>query len=392
MRAFFTKMTRFALALILWIPLAAASDSAELVPIIELCKQIDDPAVRRNLLRGMLDGLRGSRNLPAPAGWDSLYASLRTADGELREIADSLAAIFGDAAVANAAIHTLQDASAPEAERLAALESLVKAYDPRLGPLLPTLFAHSGLRLPAIRACAVIASPKAPAAMIANYAGLSAEERQAVIATLASRKPYARVLLGGLKGKQVPRSDIPAYVARQLAGMLGPPFADFWGTDTALAADKARKLAHYLGLLTPEFLAPAKLANGRAVFMRSCGACHKLYGEGGSIAPDITGSNRANLDYLLDNVINPSGDVADAYKLVTITLKDGQVLGGNIANENAAQLTLRTVAGEQVLGKSSIAKREVSPVSMMPEGLFDSLSPDELRDLVAYLRTTAPLQ
>ncbi|MFT5130486.1 MAG: putative heme-binding domain-containing protein [Rhodothermales bacterium] len=373
-------------------PVLPAADSAHLAPIIELATQIDDPTVRTDLLRGMLDGLRGTRTLPAPVGWSVLYGQLKNADGELREIADSLASIFGDATAADSAIQRLQDTHAPSDDRLAALQTLLEARDTRLAAVLPSLFANSALRLPAIRAAAVVASPKAPAAILANYAGWSHAERQAAVATLASRKPYARALLKSLKQEQIPRRDIPAYIARQLNTLLGAEFADFWGQSTRLGSDKTAKLKHYHRLLTPEFLASADSANGRAIFLRSCGACHMLYGEGGSIAPDITGSDRANLDYLLDNVINPSGDVADAYKLVTITLRDGQVLGGNVVAESTAQLTLRTVAGEQVLGKPEIAKREVSSVSMMPEGLFDALSRDELRDLVAYLRTPHPLK
>ena len=383
-------MTRL-LALLLLVPFAPAADSAHLAPIVELCAQIDDPAVRTDLLKGMLDGLRGSRKLPPPEGWSELYASLKNADGELRKTADSLAAIFGDASAADSAIHVLQNPDASDADRLAALNKLAETQDTRLAPVLPTLFANSALRLAAIRACAVVHSPGAPPAILANYANWQRAERQAAIATLASRKPYAKALLSALKHDQIPRRDIPAYIARQLNSLLGAEFADIWGK-TALSADKAATFVKYEALLTDTFLAAADLANGREIFLRSCGACHKLYGEGGSIAPDITGSDRANLDYLLDNVINPSGDVADAYKLVTITLKNGQVLGGNIIAENASQVTLRTVADEQVIGKSAIAKREVSPVSMMPEGLFDILPENELRDLVAYLRTSQPLE
>ena len=119
----------------------------------------------------------------------------------------------------------------------------------------------------------------------------------------------------------------------------------------------------------------ADLRNGRAVFQRTCGACHKLYGEGGTIGPDITGSNRANLDYLLFNVLDPNGEVQDAYKMVVVTTRDGRTYAGNVVAETDRQLTLRVVGpGAPSINKSDIQSREATAVSMMPPGLFDALT------------------
>ncbi len=136
-------------------------------------------------------------------------------------------------------------------------------------------------------------------------------------------------------------------------------------------------------------LARANVSNGRALFERTCFACHTLYGQGGKIGPDLTGSNRANLDYILTEIIDPSEVMQDGYQLVTVTTRDGRTLAGNAAAEDARQLTLRLIGQDTVVAKSEILSREKSPVSMMPEGLLRALSTDEVRDLIAYLRTTA---
>ena len=140
-------------------------------------------------------------------------------------------------------------------------------------------------------------------------------------------------------------------------------------------------------------MSAADVQNGRAVFQRTCGACHKLYGEGGTIGPDLTGSNRTNLDYLLFNVLNPNGEVQDAYKMVVVTTRDGRTFSGNVVAETDRQLTLR-VAGRDavVINKSDIQSREATAVSMMPPGLFDALTDREVIDLVGYLRTVKPVQ
>ena len=65
-----------------------------------------------------------------------------------------------------------------------------------------------------------------------------------------------------------------------------------------------------------------------------------MYGEGGIIGPELTGSNRANLDYLLGNLLDPSGEIQDDYKMVVVTTRDGRTYVGNIAKETERQVDL----------------------------------------------------
>ena len=111
------------------------------------------------------------------------------------------------------------------------------------------------------------------------------------------------------------------------------------------------------------------------------------------MGPDLTGSNRANRDYLLFNVLNPGGEVQDAYRMVVITTRDGRTLSGNVAAETARQVTLRVIGREPVvINKSDIQSREVTAASMMPPGLFDRLEDREILDLVSFLRTVEPVK
>jgi putative heme-binding domain-containing protein len=113
-----------------------------------------------------------------------------------------------------------------------------------------------------------------------------------------------------------------------------------------------------------------------------------MYGEGGAVGPDLTGSNRGNLEYLLANVLDPNADVPDAYRMVVVTTRDGRTFSGNVAGETDQQLTLRIVGRDNaVIRKSDIQSREVTSLSMMPPGLFDALTDREVIDLVGYLRT-----
>ena len=115
-----------------------------------------------------------------------------------------------------------------------------------------------------------------------------------------------------------------------------------------------------------------------------------MYGEGGNIGPDITGSNRTDLDYILSNILEPSEDIQDDYKMVLITTRDGRTYAGNIAAEDERQVTLRAVGEENdvVISVAQIQSREVEPVSIMPSDLFETLTDVEVLELIAYLRTT----
>ena len=154
------------------------------------------------------------------------------------------------------------------------------------------------------------------------------------------------------------------------------------------AVNKKPLFERYRKLLTLENLKKANLSNGRLIFMRTCAACHKLYGEGGQIAPDITGSDRATLDYLLENVLDPNAAVGKDYQLNVVTTKDGRAVSGIISAENDNSLIVQSLTERVVLSKDDLASRKILPISMMPEGIFQALKDEEVRDLVAYLAGT----
>ncbi|MEC9124293.1 MAG: hypothetical protein VX969_09130 [Verrucomicrobiota bacterium] len=123
------------------------------------------------------------------------------------------------------------------------------------------------------------------------------------------------------------------------------------------------------------------------IYQRTCLACHIMYGEGGKIGPELTGSNRSDLDYFLLNVLAPSYDVPEGYRMVTITSKDGQVSVGNVIEENANKVVLNMVGQQSVIAKADVKTRVTSKISMMPEGLLLTLKDPEILDLIKYLRT-----
>jgi putative membrane-bound dehydrogenase-like protein len=364
----------------------------QLEPVAAALLSNTDLALRLQLLEGVRDGLKslGRNGVTKPKNWDEAFAALdATKDAKLADLTAQIGQQFGDAKAADAQLAVLKDKAAPIERRRQILTAFARdAYAAAL-PVVMSLLDEPAIRRDAIRALASFDTPQVAPTLIKRYATLSAAEKAEVVLTLSTRRSNASALVAALKNNTIPKTDVTASDARQLYRVLGPSFVEFWGPITQLASDKQAEMAKYKAMLTDAEIAKANTGKGRAIYERTCMACHKLYGAGGIIGPELTGSNRADLDYILSQIINPSEVMQDSYQLVIVTTRDGRTLSGTVVAEDNQQLTLRLVGQDSIVTKSEILSREKSPVSMMPEGLLKTLKDDEVRDLIGYLRTPA---
>jgi putative heme-binding domain-containing protein len=138
-------------------------------------------------------------------------------------------------------------------------------------------------------------------------------------------------------------------------------------------------------------------ARGKKLFTETgCAQCHRLGSEGGFIGPDLTAvSSRFDRRTLLESIIEPSKVVAEVYRPVTISLKSGAIYDGRVVSEDAKSLVLaiNPVDPDQRrrLSKSEIASQRVSELSPMPAGLFDTLTREEILDLMAWVESGGDL-
>jgi len=337
------------------------------------------------MVTGMRDGLEGRTDLKTPAGWKTTYAKLQQQGERNKLLSLEIAQYFGDTEAASQYFNTLRNKNAGISDRRKALLALSAQQRTELLKDFPALLDDNELRSDAIRSIANFDDERIAQLLLKKYPQFSEKDKAATIETLASRSRSGWILAQAIKNKTIEKRDVPASVARQLRRVVGSGFVEIWGPIDQLPSNE---LAYkkYRELLTPKALDKANLSKGQLVFKRTCGSCHKMYGEGGIIGPDLTGSNRSKVDYLLFNVLEPSGEIQDDYKLVVITSRDGRVYSGNIIAENERQITMRIVGQESaVINKSNIQSREVMPVSMMPNGLFETLSNTEIMDLVGFL-------
>ena len=342
-----------------------------------------------NLLKGFRDGLESRPGTSAPANWEEVYESISKQGGEAAQIALNIAQQLGDSRAALQYMATLKDRKAPIEKRIEALNGLSAQQWPELSALLPELLDEESLRNAAIKSIASYSQNNLGRILLEKYPGFNKADKLEAIQTLSSRSGYGRMLTDAIKNKTIPKSDIPAYAARQLRRVVGNGFVEVWGPIDQLTGNQKAMYEKYRDLLTTEALAKANVKNGKQVFMQTCGPCHKMYGEGGTLGPDITGSNRQNLDYLLSNVLDPSGEIQDDYRMVVVTTRDGRTFSGNVAMENDRTIALSLVGQDTVsIAKSNIQSKDVTNVSMMPAGLWETLEDQQIIDLVGYLRTS----
>ena len=362
--------------------------------LVHTISECEDSSVRCSLMRGMLSGLEGQRHAVPPPNWSELADHL-AADSKqrVRDLASQLSQRFGDLAATQRALAVLRDDSKTVPERRSALYSLLNDQNDEASIFLESLLDQPGLEVDAIRGYAIVENNGAPKILLDRFANMPAEHRRCTLETLATRKKYAQALLKAIQRKQVAREDIPTHVARTLHDLLGDPFDKVYGKFKSVAEDREKLIAKYKKLLTPEALANANASRGRVLYNKTCAACHVLYGEGGKIGPDLTGSNRANLDYILLNCVDPSFDVPEGYRMITILTVDGRVVNGVVAEEDGNRIILKTVEQPRlVLLKEDIEQRAVAEKSMMPDGQLDAMKTVEVIDLIKYLRTTEQVE
>jgi putative heme-binding domain-containing protein len=369
--------------------IAALGSPEAIALLVERLGQADEPQ-RQLLLSGLDLALRGRRQVPMPAEWPAVNRALQaTGNRRLQDSALALSATFGDAQAVTELLGIIKNRQAETSRRETALAALLKVHVPQLEPLLLALLDDQPLRSRALRALAAYDDPQAPEAILRAYPRLSAIEKQDALATLAARVDYARQLLAAVERKTVPATDLSAELMRQLRNFkdkqLDKQIEQSWGTLRETPADRARLIARYKSLVGDRSLPAPDPSLGRAVFARTCQQCHTLFDTGGKVGPELTGSNRANLDYLLSNVIDPSAVIGRDYVAQVILLADGRLLTGLVRGDDPDALTLVTANDTIVIPKAEIEERAASHRSMMPDDILKPLTEHQVRSLVAYL-------
>ena len=350
--------------------------------------------VQRDILVGMSLGLKGWRKAPQPKAWKEFGpVVLASSNAEIQQAAKELGLVFGDGRALDSLLAVVKDGAIDPASRGQAIRELAQAKSEGVVALLQGLLSDRAVVNEAIRALAQYDAPNTPEKLMGVLGILSPEGRGEVVNTLTSRPAYAKALLKALRDKLVQPSEISAYHARQILSFedkdLTKELTELWGDVRTSPAEKKELIERFKKELSQEVLAKADLSAGRAVYQKTCANCHVLYGTGRKVGPDLTGSNRKNLDYLLENAVDPSAVVGSDFRVLVVTLLDGRVLSGVVSEQNERTITLQLAQEPITIDRKEIEESKQTSSSLMPDGQLQTLSKDQIRDLMAYLMSTS---
>ena len=354
-----------------------------------------DDKLRATLLNGIKDGLVGQVRLKEPATWPKVYATLaKHPSNEVRSSARQIAVTFGNASALDQLRATLLNSKAPVPERARVLANLAQIRDLESLPAILDLAQAGVLRGPAIVALGQFDDPRIAPLLIQFIVDEDKGVRPLALNNLAGRAESSRALLAAIDAGKFSKAVLSAPLASKIRGFndakMNAWLEKNWGTVNASSAAKAKAIANYKKFLGTDAILRADVKRGRELFRASCGACHQLFGTGGEIGPHLTGGY-TDLEYLLQNIIDPNAVIGKDYQLVYVTLKDGSLQAGIISAENESTLTLKVPGAPApvVIAKDQVKTRVLSPNSLMPEGLLNGLEEPDVRSLFLYLRQTS---
>jgi putative heme-binding domain-containing protein len=222
---------------------------------------------------------------------------------------------------------------------------------------------------------------------------LTGDVQTAALTLLASRPAWGMRLLDAVQGGKLQRAAVPDDVATRLRGSKDRQVSELAARllpETAIvAAEYQMRIDEINGVLKR---APGNPYRGETTFLERCAGCHKLFFKGGNVGPDLTAYQRDNLSTMLLSVVNPSVEVREGFQYYTVETKDGRTLSGFFVDRDNQIVVLRGLEGENItLRPSEIQELQPMGRSLMPDGLLDGMTEQELRDLFAYLRISQPI-
>jgi len=295
------------------------------------------------------------------------------------------------------ALALVQNAKTPTAQREEIITILGEAKQPESVPVLLGIFTGKepdSLRKTALTALQAYGDDRIGAAVVKLYPQLPQDIRETAETLLVSRKTWSKQLLGAVDAGKLPAKSLSVPVLKKIllhrdadiASLVKKHWGEIKGATTAEMRKEVDRLVDVVRTGT------GNPYTGKQLFNTRCAACHTLHSQGGTVGPDLTPFKRDDVANMLLHIVNPSAEIREGYECQVVVTESGRTITGIVTEKDAKVLVLRTADGQKVvLPRDDVAEIHAAGISLMPEGLLQGLSDQDVRNLLAYLSSTQPL-
>jgi putative heme-binding domain-containing protein len=355
------------------------------------------------VLKGMELALSGRRleSVPAPlAAWfTKAWQQGNPGPGLIQ-----LGLRLGNKEASQAALKWIASETVSDADRASMMEVLAQVGALESVPVLLAIVEKSksvALQNAALASLQRFPDKKVAQAVVELYPQMPKALRQRARNALCSRPVWAMALLDAVDAAGIAQDELSFDQVRQMVALKDAELSNRverrWGKIHPASDEEKQNTLNRLRLvLNPSGAAgrsgKGDAAAGKLVFQQTCAVCHRLFGEGTTIGPDLTGADRKNTETMLVSILDPSAYIRPEFVSYDLTTKDGESLSGLMVESSAAAVTVLDRNNQRhVLARDQIKELNPSGVSLMPEGLLEALTPRQVMDLFAYLQGDTPV-
>lgn len=368
---------------------AASGKRVDMVRCARLLELSPDAAGKKRLMEGFEQAYKGRaltglppRLIKAIDGAGGASVTLRVRNGEKEAIDEAL--------------KISADSKGSLTRRVTFLSLFGEIDEPRSVPVMLAALDDKQItvRQAALTSLQSYRDEKIGREVVSRYKGFDGATQDVARTLLATRAIWSRQLVEAVSAGQINKESFPGELVARIRlhqdAALQAKVDKMWGKLRAPTPEHFQKEIDRLQAILA--VGKSNPYDGKPLFMNRCAACHKLFADGGSIGPDLTGYQRKDTENMLLNIVNPNAEIREGYENYVVTMKDGRVIMGFKADEDKAVLVIRGMDGQSVsLKREGIAKINAIGTSLMPPGLLSGLSDQQIRDFFAYFRTTQPL-
>ena len=369
---------------------ALSGTRQELIAAAKLLSTAVDEDSQKLLLKGFEDAYKGRSLAGIP---DELVQAIAATGGG----SVALRLRQGEAAAIEEAVSAVGNSKTPLNDRKQFLQIFGEIRRSEFIPVLLNVVANESnvdLVSAALTSLQAFDDLRVGTSVADRLAKIPGDARLVAETLLSSRPVWSTELLKAVDTGKLKKDDVSETALRKMLlhnnQTINELVAKHWGKVAGASTEQMQaemeRLTKILGSGSGN---PKK---GKPLYMKNCGKCHLLFGEGGRIGPDLTPFKRDNQERILVNVVNPGLEIREGFENYVAITADGRVLNGFLADKDSQVVVLRGVDGQNViLRHDEIEEMSASKVSIMPEGTLKNLSEQEIRDLFAYLRSSQPV-